>query len=108
MFMFGKRKKNASGSKFTFISIILIVAAIYIFRLVSPQSEAAYPDIIQYDGLRYVYAETVKSSPFMFVRKRPVSEEGYIVLARRGVEATEEVYIYEGYMRYRRYTVLKE
>lgn len=108
MFMFKKRRGNPRGSKLTFISIILIVAAIYVFRLVSPEGETAYPDIIQYDSLRYIYTETVKSSPFMYVRKRPVSEEGYIVLARRGKNPREEIYIYEGYLRYRRYVVLKE
>lgn len=86
----------------------MILAVIYIFRLVSPQKESIYPDIIQFDNLRYVYAETVKSSPIMFVRKRPVSSEGYIILAHKGISVLEEVYIYEGYLRYRRYVILKE
>lgn len=108
MFTFRKGRRGPSGSRFTFTSIVLIVIAIYVFRLVSPQGESTYPDIIQYDGMRYAYMETVKSWPFMFSRKRPVSEEGYIVLARRGVNVLEEAYIYEGNLRYRRYAVLKE
>ena len=101
-------KRKRSGNRYTFISILLIVVAVYVFRLVSPHEEAAYSDIIQYNNIRYVYMETVKSSPFMFVRKRPTSEEGYIILARRGISIEEEVYIYLGYMKYRRYVVLKE
>ena len=105
MFVF---KKKRSGNKYTFISIVLILVAVYVFRLVSPHKEAVYSDIIQYNNIRYVYMETVKSSPFMFVRKRPTSEEGYIILARRGISIQEEAYIYEGYLKYRRYVVLKE
>ena len=108
MFMFKKRGQSSSGSRFTFISIILIIIAVYVFRMVSPESETAYPDIIQYAGVRYVYTETVKGSPFMYTRKRPVSDEGFIILARRGMDINEAVYIYEGYMKYRRYAVLKE
>lgn len=100
--------KKSSSSRLTFISIVMILVVIYIFRLVSPQKEAAYPEIIQYDNLRYVYVETVKRSPVMFSRKRPASEEGYMILARRGISSLEEVYIYEGHLKYRRYEVLKE
>ncbi len=105
MFIFNKKR---SGNKYTFISIVLILVVIYVFRLVSPHKEVVYSDIIQYNNIRYVYMETIKSSPFMFVRKRPTSEEGYIILARRGISLQEEVYIYEGYLKYRRYVVLKE
>jgi len=98
----GKRR----GNKFTFISIIMILVVIYVVKLASPQREVVYPDNIRYDNQKYVYAETVKGSPTTFIRKRPGSEEGYIILARRGVSAEKEVYIYEGYRRYRRYVVL--
>ena len=105
MFVFRKKR---GGNKYTFISIILILVALYVFRLVSPQEEAVYSEIIQYNNTRYIYMETIKSTPFMFARKRPVSEEGYIILARRGISIQEEVYIYEGNLKYRRYAVLKE
>lgn len=101
-------KKKGGGNKFTFISIVMILAAIYVLRLVSPQKETTYPDIIRYNDLRYKYVETVKSSPLMYARKKPACAEGYIVLARRGTSVLEEVYIYEGSMKYRRYEVLKE
>lgn len=101
-------RKNSSGNRITFISIILIFVVLYIVRLVSPQEDGAFPEIIQYNDHRYVYAETVKSSPTMFARKRPGSEEGYMVLARRGISTEEEIYIYEGYRKYRRYVILKE
>jgi hypothetical protein len=108
MFIFRKRKGRTGGGKYTFISIILIVIAVYVFRMVSPQVETEYPVTIHYDGQRYSYSETIKSWPFAYARKRPVCEEGYIVLARRGVSVQEEVYIYEGNSRYRRYVAVKE
>lgn len=105
--MFTMRKKGG-GNKFTLISIIMIIAVVYIYRLALPQKELSYPDITRYDNRGYVYIETIKSMPVMFTRKRPVSEEGFIILARRGTSALEEVYIYEGSMKYRRYVILKE
>ncbi|MDD3705087.1 MAG: hypothetical protein PHC45_03355 [Clostridiaceae bacterium] len=105
MFIYGRK---GGGNKFTFISIIMIIAVIYVFRLISPQKETEYPNTMHYDNVKYEYVETVKSSPFMFVRKKPVSEEGYIILARRGIDIQEEVYVYEGFRKYRRYKVLKE
>ena len=108
MFMFKKGRRRAGGSRLTFISIVLIVIAVYVFRLVSPQDEVAYPDTIQYAGVRYIYTETVKGSPFMYTRKKPASDEGFIVLARRGVDISETIYIYAGDMRYRRYVVMEE
>ncbi len=105
--MFRLRKKG-DGNKLTFVSIIMILVVIYIIRLIAPQKEAEFPGIIRYDNLRYVYAETVKSSPTMFSRKRPASEEGYMVLSHRGISTEEEIYLYEGYRKYRRYVILKE
>ena len=105
--MFVIRKKGG-GNKFTFISILMIIAVILVFKLVSPRREAEYPDTVRYDGLRYTYAETVKSSPVMYVRKRNTCEEGYMILALRGVDSSKEIYIYEGFMRYRRYEAIKD
>ncbi|MEA4847662.1 MAG: hypothetical protein VB106_10570 [Clostridiaceae bacterium] len=105
MFLSGRK---GMGNKFTLISIIMIIAVIYILRPASPQKEEIYPDTIHYYDLEYEYAETVKSWPVMFVRKKPVSEEGYIILTRRGTDMQEEIYIYEGHREYRRYKVLKE
>ncbi|MGI6585663.1 MAG: hypothetical protein GX301_13205 [Gracilibacteraceae bacterium] len=105
MFLSGRK---GSGNKFTFISIVMIIAVVYFFKLISPQKEAEYPDTIHYDNHKYYYVETVKGYPIMFVRKKTVSEEGYIILARRGIDITEEAYIYEGYRKYRRYRALKE
>lgn len=93
--MFKLRIKSGSN-KLTLIAIIMILAVIYLFRLISPQKEAAFPDIIKYDNLRYAYVETVKRAPVMFSRKRTASEDGYMILARRGISTLEEVYIYEG------------
>jgi hypothetical protein len=105
--MFTFRRKR-SGNRYTFVSIVLILIIVYLFRMMSPHKEVEYSDIVQYNNIRYVYMETIKSSPFIFVRKRPVSDEGYIILARRGISIQEELYIYEGSQQYRRYVVLKE
>ena len=96
-------RNKGSGNKFTFISIIMIIAVICVFRLVSPQKETEYPDIMHYNNVKYEYAETVKGYPFMFVRKKPVSEEGIIILTRRGTDTHEEVYVYEGFRKSRGY-----
>ncbi|KUO68094.1 MAG: hypothetical protein APF77_08505 [Clostridia bacterium BRH_c25] len=105
MFILGKK---GGGNKYTLISIVLILIVIYVLKLTSPQKEAAYPDIIQYGGLRYQYMESVKGSPIMFVKKKTGSKEGYIILGRRGTSTKDVIYIYEGYLKYRRYTVLRE
>jgi hypothetical protein len=104
MFTSGRKSSN----RLTFISIIMILAVIYIIRLISPQKEAAFPDTIQYDNHRYAYVEIIKGSPTTFSRKRPASEEGYMVLTLRGISTEEEIYIYEGFRKYRRYVILKE
>ncbi|HNR03707.1 MAG TPA: hypothetical protein PKU88_08555 [Bacillota bacterium] len=101
-------RNKGSGNKFTLISIIMIIAVIYIFRLISPQKEIEYPDTMHYNNVKYEYAETVKGLPFMFVRKRPVSEEGFIILVRRGTDTQEEIFMYEGFRKYRRYEALRE
>ena len=101
-------RNKGSGNKFTFISIIMIIAVICVFRLVSPQKETEYPDIMHYNNVKDEYEETVKGYPFMFVRKKPVSEEGFIILTRRGTDTQEEIYVYEGFRKYRRYEALRE
>lgn len=100
--------KKGGGNRYTFISIALILVIIYVFKMTSPQKEADYPDIIQYDGRKYVYAETVKGSPLMFTKKKPASEEGYMILALKDDKTLDEVYIYVGFRKYRKYEVLKE
>lgn len=101
-------KRKRSGNKYTFITIVLILIILYVFRMISPQKEAVYSDIVQYNNIRYVYMETIESAPLMFTRNRTANETGYIILARRGISIQEELYIYEGYLKYRRYVVLKE
>lgn len=104
--MFTSRKRG-SGNKYTFIVILMIFGIAYIMGRISPQKEAVFPDIIQYNTLSYQYTETVKASPFMFKRSKPAGREGFLILARRGIKASEEIYIYEGHLKYRRYVVVK-
>jgi hypothetical protein len=74
---------------------------------ISPDKEIVYPDSIQYGSSEYQYMETVKGSPFMFVRSKPSGKVGHLLLARRGISNSEEIYIYEGNSRYRRYVVVE-
>lgn len=105
MFLFKKRR---SGNKTIFIVILMIFGIIYIMGRISPQKEAVMPIQIHYNSHSYQYTETFKGSPFMFKRSKPASADGFLILTRRGTEADQEVYIYEGNLRYRQYKVLKE
>lgn len=105
--MFTSRKWGG-GNRYTLISILIILVIVYVFKLASPQKEVAYPDIIQYNGFRYLYVGTDGGSPLMFTRSKPAGREGYLILARRGISTSEAIYIYEGYLKYRRYVILKE
>lgn len=104
MFTFRKR---SGGNKYTFIVILMILGMVYIFGRISPEKEVAYPDLVHYGSLKYNYVETVKGSPFMFTRSRPAGKEGYLLLSRRGISTSEEIYIYEGNLRYRRYVAVE-
>ena len=106
--MFRVRKRKVGGNKYVFISIILILVIIYVFRMVSPHKASEYPDIIHYDNQGYIYTGTVKGSPIMFNRQRKSSQEGYMLLGRKGTSIEREVYIYEGFREYRRYELLIE
>lgn len=86
----------------------MILGIIYIMGRLSPQKEAVMPIQLQYNDRSYHYTETFKGSPFMFKRSKPASAEGFLILTRRGTEPDQEVYIYEGNLRYRRYKVQKE
>ncbi len=86
----------------------MILGIIYIMGRLSPQKEAVMPVKLQYNGYSYQYTETFKSSPFMFKRSKPASADGFLILTRRGTEPDQEIYIYEGNLRYRQYKVLKE
>lgn len=101
------RKGIGSGNKYVFIVIIMILGIVYIMGRISPDKEVVFPVNIQYDGRSYQYAETFKGSPFMFKRSRPASAEGFFILSRRGIKASEEIYIYEGHFKYRRYVVVE-
>lgn len=105
--MFVSRRRR-SGNRYTFAVILMILGIMYIMGRISPQKEVEFPVMLQYNGYSYQYTETFKGSPFMFKRVRPSTAEGFLILARRGVEADQEIYIYEGNLRYRRYEALKE
>ncbi|HWQ30430.1 MAG TPA: hypothetical protein VN549_05510, partial [Negativicutes bacterium] len=99
-----KKRKTGGGNKATFITILLVLCILFVYSRTAPAKDAAYPDVIGYNGSYYQYAETVKGSPFMYHRSRPAGAEGYLILTRRGVSKDEEVFIYEGTFKYRRYT----
>jgi len=101
--MLGHKKGN-SGNKYTLISIILILAALYVYKITAPQKDIEYPEYIHYMDNTYRYTETVKKSPITFKRLRGSTDEGHIVLAQRG-GSSDEIYIYEGRKQYRRYMI---
>jgi hypothetical protein len=85
----------------------MILGIVYIMGSISPKKEVVYPDSVRYDGRSYQYTETSKGSPFLFKRSKPASAEGFFILSRRGIEASEEIYIYEGNFKYRRYVIVE-
>jgi len=100
--------RKGGGSKYTFISIIIILAVLFIYRYSMPQRNVDYPATIHYSGSTYEYYEDVRSSPIYFKRVRGASEEGHMVLARRGSKYDEvplELYIYQGSSKYRKYVI---
>lgn len=108
MFVF---RRGRSGGRYTFISIILILTVLYIYRYTMPQKDIRYPGYIHYSGSTYEYSEALRSSPVFFKKLRGQCDEGYIVLARRGKaswEALKELYIYEGFLIYRKYVIKNE
>lgn len=103
MFIF---KRSKGGNRYTLMSIVIILLMLYAFKMVSPQKNIEYPSSIHFQGYRYEYADTVKKTPLQFTRRRPASEEGFIVLTLRkeSKEAVpEEAYLYQGFFQYRRY-----
>ncbi len=96
-----------SGNKYVFIVIIMILGIVYIMGELSPDKEVVFPESIRYDGRSYQYTGTFKGSPLMFKRSRPASAEGFLALSRRGTKASEEIYIYEGHFKYRRYVTVE-
>lgn len=108
MFTFGRGR---SGGRYTFISIIIILAVLYAYRYTMPQKAVEYPELIHYQGSTYQYSESIRNSPVLFKRLRGLGDEGHIVLARRSRTnsgALSELYIYEGFMRYRKYVIKNE
>lgn len=97
------RGKKGGGNRYIFISILLILIILYVYKIIAPQSTGEYPELINYDSKSYTYVETVKGLPITFIRQKKTSKEGYLILGRRGVSTADEVYIYEGYRKYRRY-----
>lgn len=97
-------KKGHRGNKYTLISIVLILAVFYAYRLTIPQKDIEYPEYIHYMDNTYRYSETMRKSPITLKRLRGSSDEGHIVLAERG-GSSDKIYIYKGKMWYRRYLI---
>lgn len=108
MFIF---RRSKGGNRYTLMSIVIILLMLYAFKTVFPQKNIVYPASIHFQGYRYEYADTVKKLPLQFIRRRPASEEGFIVLVlRRDNKDTvpEEAYLYQGFLEYRRYVLRLE
>lgn len=92
------------GNKYTLISIVLILAVLYVYRLTIPQKDNEYPEYIHYMDNTYRYSETIRKSPITLKRLSGSSDEGHIILAERG-GSSDEIYIYKGKKWYRRYLI---
>lgn len=104
-------RRSKGGNRYTLMSIVIILLMLYAFKTVFPQKNIVYPASIHFQGYRYEYADTVKKLPLQFIRRRPASEEGFIVLVlRRDNKDTvpEEAYLYQGFLEYRRYVLRLE
>lgn len=94
-------KKN----KYTIISLIIIMAVLYIIKNRIPVSTAKYYEVVNYVNVRYKYMDTVRGSAFSFVRAGG-TKEGNIVLLRRKDKSQAipvNIYIYAGSGRYLKY-----
>lgn len=108
MFVF---RRGRGGSKYTLISIIMILAVLYAYRYTMPRKDVEYPQYINYRGSIYEYTVSTGSSPVLFKRLKGASDEGYMVLVRRSSANSgtlSELYIYEGFLQYRKYVIKNE
>lgn len=100
-------KKIIKRNKYTLISLILIVAMLYVLKSRMPAGDVQYHKLVTYNHTKYKYEEVIKANPLKFVRAGSV-EEGKLVLLQRGDKGTatpEEIYIYAGSGRYLRYKI---
>ncbi|SHJ31558.1 hypothetical protein [Lutispora thermophila] len=102
-----KRRIVFGGNKATLMSIILILGMSFFAKLYMPAKNIDKPGYtITYLGHEYTYAETVKSSPYKFVKPKNGSEEGFTVLLMRKDkrdQIPEEIYVYVGSRHYLKY-----
>ncbi|HHY77029.1 MAG TPA: hypothetical protein GX498_00800 [Clostridiales bacterium] len=111
--MFRKIINNSSGSRFTFISIILIIVMSLFVRVIVPSNAPSNSDSVPSERIvyldnQYVYKETLSASPIKFVRGMEGSKEGFRVLLMRKdrkKSVPEEIYIYIGNKRYMKYVL---
>lgn len=100
------RKRN--GSRYTLVSIVLIIVMLYFFRFALGSNNVDYPQTVYFEGQKYVYSQTVKESSLKFSRNYGKNYDGFVILTRRGESSKgvpEGVYIFEGWKKYRQYAI---
>lgn len=106
-----KKLSKRSGSKYTFLSIVLILAVVYFMRFAGVSKAADYPQEVFYKDYKYQYSQTINDFSYKFVRKYGISYKGYVLLLRRGENwdtAPSKVYIFAGWRKYREYVLTQQ
>ncbi len=103
-----KVKGLFSGKKATLIGIIIILFMVFIARNFTGGNSKIIPNNLNYLGFTYAYEETIKASPFSFVKAKTGSNEGFRVLILRKdkrIESPYNIYVYAGkklYMKFKK------
>jgi hypothetical protein len=106
---FIRRKRKKSSSMYTFMSILLIIAALYLVKFISPNRDVVYPDVLYYNSIKYRYVDTISEFPLKFIRRRKMSYEGHSLLihsSEKNQNPPKQVYIFLGSRKYRRYKLV--
>lgn len=109
-FRLGKAFKKG-GSKYTIISIFIIGLMVIMLRATAPERSEEYPEIVFYNSYEYNYVKTISDNPLSYIRKKEMSYEGYILLLKRKNKKDNppnEVFIYTGFRKYRKYVNIRE
>lgn len=104
------RLRNRNGSRYTLISIVLIIIMLYFFRYALGSQNVQYPQTIYFEGQKYIYSQTVNQSSLKFIRSYGKNYNGFVILTKRGensVGIPDRVYIFEGWKKYRQYEIVR-
>jgi hypothetical protein len=109
--VYGMSKKRSGigiflSSKATIIGIIIIIFMAFMAKSTVPSDNKILPKQIFFSGYEYYYEETIKASPFYFIKAKEGSKEGYRILVMwrdKKASIPKQVYIYIGRKKYLKY-----